>query len=104
MCFKLSSETAIERNIMENKSRFTKAVMNIIQKLRTTTGSKREKYMSKVRKEFKLEKNEKWVITKLRMMLVRLDASMEQLQIRKSANSKLKKIKVGTQESFRNNI
>ena len=62
--------------------------MNIIQKLNTTTGSKKEKYMSQVRKEFKLAKDERWVITKLRMMIVRLDANLELLQIRKPLTSK----------------
>ena len=62
--------------------------MNIIQKLNTTTGSKKEKYMSQVRKEFKLAKDERWVITKLRMMIVRLDANLKLLQIRKPLTSK----------------
>ena len=56
MCFKLSPKTAIENEMMENKSRLIKAVMNIIKKLNTTKGSKREKYMSQVQKEFKLAK------------------------------------------------
>ena len=63
--------------------------MNIIQKLNTSSDSKREKYMRQVRKEFNLVKEEKWVITKLRMMIVRLDVNMELLQIRKSINSKV---------------
>ena len=89
MCFKLSPKTAIENEMMENKSRLIKAVMNIIKKLNTTKGSKREKYMSQVQKEFKLAKDEKWVITKPRMIIVTLDARMELLQIRKPLTSEV---------------
>ena len=89
MCFKLSPKTAIENEMMENKSRLIKAVMNIIKKLNTTKGSKREKYMSQVQKEFKLAKDEKWVITKPRMIIETLDARMELLQIRKPLTSEV---------------
>ena len=83
---------------MDNKLRFTKAVMNIIQKLNTTAGLKREKYLSQVRVEFNLAKDEKWVITKLRMMLVKLGVGIELLQIRKSASYKIKKSESGIKE------
>ena len=49
-----------------------------------------------VRKEFNLSENEKWLITKLRIMLVRLDAGLELLQIRKSDNPKSKRGKIET--------
>ena len=75
----------------EKKEKLTKAIINIIRKLKTSTGLNREKYMSMVRTEFNLEKNEKWVITKLRMMLVRLDAGVELLQIRTSESPRSKK-------------
>ena len=55
--------------------------------------------MRMVCKEFNLGKNEKWVITKLRMMLVRLNAGMELLQIRNSENSKIKRKASVAQES-----
>ena len=74
-----------------DKEKLTKAIINIIKKLKISTGLKREKYMNMVRNEFNLGKHEKWVIRKLRMMLVPLDASLEVLQIRKSENSKTKK-------------
>ena len=77
----MSVESAFGKNISENKPRFVKAVKNIIQKLQTTTGLKKDKYMSMVCNEFNLGKNEKWVITKLRMILVRLDAGLEHLQM-----------------------
>ena len=78
-------------NLSENKEKLTKAIINIIKKLKISSGAKREKYMSMVRNEFNLGNNEKWVITKLRMMLVRLDAGLELLQIKKSESTKTKK-------------
>ena len=58
--------------------------------------------MRMVCKEFNLGKNEKWVITKLRMMLVRLNAGMELLQIRNSENSKLKLTDLQRPRSMKN--
>ena len=81
----------IGKTTSEKKEKLTKAIINIIRKLKTSTGLKREKYMNMVRKEFNLEKNEKWVITKLRMMLVRLDAGLELLQIRTSDSQRTKR-------------
>merc|ERR1712129_427780 len=81
----------IGKTTNEKKEKLTKAIINIIRKLKTSTGLKREKYMNMVRTEFNLEKNEKWVITKLRMMLVRLGAGLELLQITTSDKNKPKK-------------
>ena len=85
------NKSAIGKTTSEKKEKLTKAIINIIRKLKTSTGSKREKYMSMVRTEFNLEKNEKWVLTKLRMILVRLDAGIELLQIRTSETPRTKK-------------
>ena len=87
-------------NYSENKEKLTKAIINIIKKLKISTGAKREKYMNMVRNEFNLGKNEKWVFTKLRMMLVRLDADLELLQIRKSETPKTKKRQHVAKEVF----
>merc|ERR1712129_215153 len=84
MCLQMSAMSVICKTTSEKKEKLTKAIINIIRKLKTSTGSKREKYMNMVRTEFNLEKNEKWVLTKLRMMLVRLDAGLELLQITKT--------------------
>merc|ERR1712129_223851 len=81
----------IGKTTNEKKEKLTKAIVNIIRKLKTGTGLKREKYMNMVRTEFNLEKSEKWVLTKLRMMLVRLDASLELLQITTSDNNRTKR-------------
>ena len=78
-------------NSSGNKEKLSKAIINIIKTLKISTGLKKEKYMDMVRDEFNLDKNEKWVITKLRMMLVRLDSGLELLQIRKSENNKIQK-------------
>merc|ERR1712129_316906 len=91
MCLQMSAMSVICKTTSEKKEKLTKAIINIIRKLKTSTGSKREKYMNMVRTEFNLEKNEKWVLTKLRMMLVRLDAGIEFLQIRTSETPRAKK-------------
>ena len=87
----MSSILGESRKSYEKKERLTKAIINIIKKLKTSTGLKREKYMKMVCNEFNLDKNEKWVITKLRMMLVRLDAGFELLQIRTAHHHKTKR-------------
>merc|ERR1712129_214277 len=81
----------IGKTTNEKKEKLTKAIVNIIGKLKTSTGLKREKYMNMVRTEFNLEKTEKWVLTKLRLMLVRLDVGLELLGIRTSDNNITKK-------------
>merc|ERR1712129_594255 len=91
MCLQMSAMSLIGKTTNEKKEKLTKAIVNIIRKLKTSTGLKREKYMNMVRTEFNLEKNEKWVITKLRMMLVRLDAGLELLQITTSEKNRTKK-------------
>merc|ERR1712129_405802 len=91
MCLQMSAMSRVDKITSQKKEKLTTAIINIIRKLKTSTGLKREKYMSMVRTEFNLEKNEKWVITKLRMMLVRLDAGLELLQIRKSESPRTKK-------------
>ena len=91
MCLQIATKSAMATNSSGNKEKLSKAIFNIIKKLKITTGLKREKYMNMVRNEFNLGNNEKWVITKLRMMLVCLDAGLELLQIRKSQSAKTKK-------------
>ena len=93
MCLTFSHQKIIDWNIIANKSKFVKAVTNIIRKLKTISGAKKEKYLNIIRTEFNLAKDERWVITKLRMMLVQLDAGMELLEIRKSEKLKMKKTK-----------
>merc|ERR1712129_573759 len=91
MCLQMSAMSVICKTTSEKKEKLTKAIINIIRKLKTSTGLKREKKMNIVRKKFNLEKNEKWVLTKLRMMLVRLDAGLELLQIRTSDSQRTKR-------------
>ena len=67
----MSSKSVIGKASSEKKEKLTRAIINIIKRLKTSSGLKREKYLSMVRKEFKLSINEKWVVTKLRMMPVR---------------------------------
>merc|ERR1712129_317140 len=91
MCFQKSNMSVIGKTTSEKKEKLTKAIINIIRKLKTTTDLKREKYMKMVCTEFNLEKNEKCVITKLRMMLVRLNAGVELPQIRASDSHRPKR-------------
>ena len=77
--------------MLQQKYRCIQAVSNIIKKLKSSSGLKREKYISETKKLFKLDENEKWVVTKLRMILVRLQANMELLQIEKKKRSSPKK-------------
>ena len=99
MCFK-TSNSAMAMNLPENKEKITKAIIKIIKKLKISSGVKREKYMNMVCNEFDLGKNEKYVITKLRMMLVRLDAGLELLHIRKSDSNKTKERKYVSKDIF----
>ena len=72
-------------------SRYVQSIANIIKKLQSCSLSKKETYRSKVKKQFKMEDNEKWVVTKLRMILFRLNVDIEHFQIplpRKSSPKK----------------
>ena len=57
--------------------------MSIIKKLKECKDSKKEQYLKMVRQKFKLNNDERFVITKLRMLLFELNASFETFQIRK---------------------
>ena len=74
------------------QSRYIQAVSNVIKHLKSSSGSKREKFISKVKKQFKFDDTEKWVVTKLRMILFRMEADFNLLQIN-SGNDKKKKQK-----------
>ena len=72
----------IDKSTSETKIEMTKNLVNIIKKLKDCCGLERKRFLSKVCKDFKMDKEEKFVITKLRMMLIRLDAGVEHLQIK----------------------
>ena len=80
----------------QNNSRYAQAISKIINKLKSSSGFQREKYISKVKKQFKLDENEKWVVTKLRMILFRMEMDFELFQIQKPTKTRrlmLKEIK-----------
>ena len=70
------------------ESRGIKAIVNIIKKLQSSSGSKREGFISTVKKQFNLDVQERWVLTKLRMILFRMEADVDILQIRSKTQSK----------------
>ena len=73
---------AIKSPISSAKSRYIQAIVNIIKKLKSSSGSQREKFISKVKKQFNFDDKEKWVVTKLRMILFRLEVDVQLLQIK----------------------
>ena len=72
----------IDQAKSETKKVMTKTLVKIIKKLKVYRGLDRERFLSKVCKDFKMDNEEKFVITKLRMMLLRLDAGADHLQIK----------------------
>ena len=88
----------------QQNSRNVQAIANIIKKLKSSSGSKRDKYISKVKKQFKFDDNEKWVVTKLRMLLFRQEVDLDLLQIQKSRKSSPKKQKSYVTKSPKDSI
>ena len=57
------------------------SVSAAIRKLQAASPDKKATYCEEVKKQFNLDSNEKWVISKLRMILFRMDAKFEKFQI-----------------------
>ena len=57
------------------------SVSAAIRKLQAASPDKKATYCEEVKKRFNLDPNEKWVISKLRMILYRMDAKFEKFQI-----------------------
>ena len=74
-----------------DKSKYVNAIVNIIKKLQSSSGSQRKMFMSKVKKQFNLDDKERWVITKLRMILFRMKVGVELLQIKSKEERKVTK-------------
>ena len=74
-----------------DKPKYVNAVVNIIKKLQSSSGSQRKMFMSKVKKQFNLDDKERWVITKLRMILFRMKVDVEVLQIKTKEDRKVTK-------------
>ena len=68
--------------------KLAREISNTIKKIKSTSWQKQE-YLSKVKLHFKIEENEKWVITKLRMMLFKEGANLDLFQLQLPANPKL---------------
>ena len=64
--------------------KFALAVSSIIKKIQSSEGAQKAKYLQKVKKQFQISDEERWVVTKLRMILVRLGMEVDLLQLKKS--------------------
>ena len=85
------------------------SVSAAIRKLKTASPDKKATFCEEVKKRFNLDPNEKWVISKLRMILYRMNAKFEKFQIQNSKMSaasdikkvsKTKRIKLFNSEKF----
>ena len=63
----------------------TNALNKMIKTVKNSSGQTRARFLQKARMQFGLRDEEKYVITKLRLILVRLGADIDKLQIRKTA-------------------
>ena len=78
--------TMIYQNSEKQKSpQYANALSKIIKTLRNSSGQTQKICLQKARKQFGLSNDEKYVVTKLRLILVRLGADIDKLQIRKIA-------------------
>ena len=88
MLSNIATNISLEKLGVEQKKKFIKSLTSIIKKLKDCKDSKKEQYLKLVREKFHLKQDEKFVVTKLRMMLVQLNASFECFQIRKAEKQK----------------
>ena len=68
--------------------KLAREISNTIKKMKSTSWQKQE-YLSKVKLHFKIEEAEKWIVTKLRMMLFKEGANLDLFQLQLPANPKL---------------
>ena len=76
------------QNSEKQKSpQYANALSKIIKTLRNSSGQTQKICLQKARKQFCLSDDEKYVVTKLRLILVRLGADIDKLQIRKTGRN-----------------
>ena len=56
-------------------------ISNTIKKIRSRPSFQRADYLATVKRQFKIEENEKWVVTKLRMILFKQGANLNLFQL-----------------------
>ena len=83
------------------------SVMEAISCLQAVSPSERMKYTEAVKKQFKMDANEKWVMTRLRMMLFRMKANFESYQfqtLKMRSPEKKRNMKKTTQRKSSTNL
>ena len=79
--------------------KFALAVISIIKKIQSSEGAEKAKFLQKVKNQFQISEDERWVVTKLRMILVRLGVNVELLQLRTSEKKNWNKSKTAANVS-----
>ena len=70
--------------------KFALAISDIIKTIQSSNGPQKTEYLERVKSQFQIDHNERWIITKLRMILVKLGVDSKLLHIRKSEKKNLK--------------
>ena len=68
-------------------------ISEIIKRIKKSSGSERDEILKSVKEHFQMEQDEKWVVTKLRMILFRMNGCIETFQLNESKNQKKRKNK-----------
>ena len=63
-------------------------ISNTIKEIKSSSSWQKKDYLTKLKQQFMIEENEKWVVTKLRMMLFKEGANLELFQLQLPARSK----------------
>ena len=58
-----------------------KVISELIKRLKVATGAERNEIICNIRQKFQMSKNEKWVVTKLRMILFQMRADFQYFEI-----------------------
>lgn len=68
-------------SIRNQDQQIVNEISEYIKKIQANSGEEQKSLILKARKKFQLEKNEKWVITKLRMLLISYKADLKFFEI-----------------------
>ena len=66
---------------MDPKNILITVLSEAVRKLQETTGTEKDEYVAFLRNSFQMHTDEKWLMTKLRMMLIELGANVNKLHI-----------------------
>ena len=116
MCFEKSAVISHLKSSSEKRGKNIKAVINIMQRLKSIGDVKGERYLADICNELKLNKIERWILTKLRMKLIQLEIESNdnhkkipvnhtvQKQLGKATNSNPKKSMIVISQQDLDNI